>query len=147
MKADVARDIPNRHYLSPLFEPASVAIVGASETGGKVGATLISNMLVAGFKGPLFAVNPKYSSVRGVPCYASLGQLPQPVDLAVIATPARTVPEVIEQCGKAGIRAAVVITAGFSEAGPEGRALERAVLDNARRHRLRLPGRLRKIRR
>jgi len=140
MKADVARDISNRHYLTPLFEPASVAIVGASETGGKVGATLISNMLAAGFKGPLFAVNPKYSSVRGVPCYASIDRLPQPVDLAVIATPARTVPEVIDQCGRAGVRAAVVITAGFSEAGPEGRVLERAVLDNARRRRLRLLG-------
>ena len=140
MNADVARDIPNRHYLTPLFEPASVAIVGASELSGKVGATLISNMLAAGFKGPLFAVNPKYASVRGVPCYASVGQLPQPVELAVIATPARTVPEVIDRCGQAGVRAAVVITAGFSEAGPEGRALERAVLDNARRHRLRLVG-------
>ena len=138
--ADVARDIPNRHYLTPLFEPASVAIVGASELSGKVGATLVSNMLAAGFKGPLFAVNPKYASVRGVPCYASVGQLPQPVELAVIATPARTVPEVIDRCGQAGVRAAVVITAGFSEAGPEGRALERAVLDNARRHRLRLVG-------
>src|SRR6266545_4131851 len=140
MKADVARDISNRHYLTPLFEPASVAIVGASETAGKVGTTLISNMLAAGFKGPLFAVNPKYASVHGVPCYASVTQLPQPVDLAVIATPARTVPEVIDRCGQAGVRAAVVITAGFSEAGPEGQALERALLDNARRHRLRLVG-------
>jgi acetyltransferase len=140
MKADLARDISNRHYLTPLFEPASVAIVGASETGGKVGTTLISNMLAAGFKGPLFAVNPKYSSVRGVPCYASVARLPQPVNLAVIATPAHTVPEVINQCGMAGVRAAVVITAGFSEAGPEGQALERAVLENARRHGLRLVG-------
>jgi acetyltransferase len=140
MKTDVARDISNRHYLTPLFEPASVAIVGASELSGKVGATLIANMLAAGFKGPLFAVNPKYASVRGVPCYASMGRLPQPVDLAVIATPARTVPEVIDQCGRSGVRAAVVITAGFSEAGAEGQALERAVLDNARRHRVRLVG-------
>jgi len=140
MKADVVKDISNRHYLTPLFEPASVAIIGASEKSGKVGATLISNMLGAGFKGPLFAVNPKYASVRGVPCYASVAQLPQPVDLAVIATPAQTVPEVIDRCGRAGVRAAVVITAGFSETGPEGRALERAVLDNARRHRLRLVG-------
>ncbi|HEY6241701.1 MAG TPA: bifunctional acetate--CoA ligase family protein/GNAT family N-acetyltransferase, partial [Burkholderiales bacterium] len=79
-------------------------------------------------------------SVRGVPCYASVGHLPQAVELAVIATPAQTVPGVIDRCGRAGVRAAVVITAGFSEAGPEGRALERAVLDNAHRHGLRLVG-------
>ncbi|HEY6239288.1 MAG TPA: CoA-binding protein, partial [Burkholderiales bacterium] len=107
MKADVATDISNRHYLTPLFEPASVAIVGASERGGKVGTTLISNMLAAGFKGALFAVNPKYGSVRGVPCYASVGHLPQAVELAVIATPAQTVPGVIDRCGRAGVRAAV----------------------------------------
>jgi len=140
MKAEVAKDISNRHYLTPLFEPASVAIVGASERSGKVGTTLISNMLAAGFKGSLFAINPKYSSVSGVPCYASVAQLPQPADLAVIATPAQTVPKVIDQCGRAGVRAAVVITAGFSEAGPEGKALERVVLDNARRHGVRLIG-------
>mgnify|MGYP001485520834 CR=1 FL=1 len=140
MNTDVAKDTSNHHYLTPLFEPASVAIVGASETEGKVGTVLISNMLAAGFKGQLFAVNPKYSSVRGVPCYASVSNLPQPVDLAVIATPARTVPEVIDRCGRAGLRAAVVITAGFSEAGAEGRALDRAVLENARRHGLRLVG-------
>jgi acetyltransferase len=131
---------PDRHYLTPLFEPDSVAIVGASEKGGKVGAVLLSNMLAAGYRGELFAVNPKYGSVRGVSCYASVGKLPQRVDLAVIATPAQTVPEVIDQCGRAGVRAAVVITAGFSEAGPEGAKLERALLDKARRHGLRLIG-------
>lgn len=140
MKADVPKEASNRHYLTPLFEPDSVAIVGASEKSGKVGATLISNMIASKFRGALFAVNPKYGSVRGVPCYASVGQLPQRVDLAVVATPAHTVPEIIDQCGRSGIRAAVVITAGFSEAGPQGRELERAVLDNARRHGLRLVG-------
>jgi len=130
----------DRHYLTPLFEPGSVAIVGASEKSGKVGTVLLSNMLAAGYRGELFAVNPKYASVRGVPCSASIGKLPKRVDLAVIATPAQTVPDVIDQCGRAGVRAAVVITAGFSEAGPEGAKLERALLDNARRHGLRLVG-------
>ena len=134
------KEISGRHYLTRLFEPASVAIVGAGETSGKVGAVLVTNMLAAGFRGALFGVNPKYASVRGVPCYESIGKLPQPVDLAVIATPARTVPEVIDQCGRAGVRAAVVITAGFSEAGPEGAKLERALLDNARRRGVRVIG-------
>jgi acetyltransferase len=140
MKMDVAREVLDRHYLTPLFEPGSVAIVGASEKSGKVGAVLLSNMLAAGYRGTLFAVNPKYGSVRGVPCYASVGKLPARVDLAVIATPAPTVPGVIDECGRAGVRAAVVITAGFSEAGPEGAKLERALLENARRHGVRLIG-------
>ena len=140
MKTDAAKEISGRHYLTPLFEPASVAIVGASETPGKVGANLIGNMLASKFRGALFAVNPKYGSVRGVPCYASVSQLPRPVDLAVVATPARTVPEIVDRCGRSGIRAAVVITAGFSEAGPEGQALDQAVLESARRHGLRLVG-------
>src|SRR5580765_4538989 len=106
-------DISNRHYLTPLFEPASVAIVGATEKQAKVGEVLVSNMLAAGYRGALFAVNPKYSSVRGVPCFDAIGRLPGKVDLAVIATPPQTVPGIIEQCGVAGVRAAVVISAGF----------------------------------
>src|SRR4051812_6029854 len=129
-----------RHYLTPLFEPQSVAIVGATDKKGKVGEVLVANMLAAGFKGPLFAVNPKYKDVSGVPCFASVDKLPQRVDLAVIATPAPTVPDLIEQCGRAGVRAAVVISAGFSETGPAGAKLERALLENARRWSLRVIG-------
>ena len=133
-------DVSGRHYLTPLFEPASVAIVGASEIPGKVGTMLLSNMLGAGYRGALYAVNPKYPAVRGVPCYPSVGKLPAHVDLAVVATPARTVPDVIDECGKAGVRSAVVITAGFSEVGAEGAKLERALLENARRGGVRLVG-------
>jgi acetyltransferase len=132
--------VSEKHYLTPLFEPSSVAIVGASEREGSVGAVLIANMLAAKYAGALYAVNPKYKSVQGVPCFDAIGKVPPRVDLAVVATPPRTVPDVIEQCGRAGVRAAVVITAGFSEAGPAGAKLERAVLENARRHRLRVVG-------
>jgi len=78
--------------------------------------------------------------VSGVPCVASLTEIPRPVDLAVIATPPATVPDLIEDCGKAGIRAAVIVTAGFSETGPAGAALEHAVLDAAHRHGVRILG-------
>jgi acetyltransferase len=132
--------LSGKHYLTPLFEPAAVAVIGATERPGAVGGVLIGNMLAAGYRGQLFAVNPKYRTVQGVPCYAAIGKVPRRVDLAVIATPAATVPEVIEQCGRAGVRAAVVISAGFSEVGPAGARLERALLENARRHRLRLVG-------
>ena len=132
--------VSEKHYLTPLFEPSSVAVIGASERAGSIGAVLVANMLAAQYAGALYAVNPKYKSVQGVPCFDAIGKVPPRVDLAVVATPPRTVPEVIEQCGRAGVRAAVVITAGFSEAGPAGAKLERAVLENARRHRLRVVG-------
>ncbi len=129
-----------RHYFAPLFEPASVAVVGASEQPRSIGSVLIENMLAAGYRGQLYAVNPKHREVRGVPCFPAIGEVPRRVDLAVIATPAPTVPGIIEQCGAAGVRAAVVISAGFSESGPAGAKLERALLENARRHRLRVLG-------
>ncbi|MEO8719177.1 MAG: acetate--CoA ligase family protein, partial [Burkholderiales bacterium] len=132
--------LSERHYLTPLFEPASVAVIGATERAGAVGAVLIRNMLEAKYRGALFGVNPKHNSVQGVPCFNAIGKVPARVDLAVIATPAASVPEIIEQCGRSGVRAAVVISAGFSEIGPAGAKLERALLENARRHRLRLVG-------
>ena len=132
--------ISPRHYLTPLFEPQSVALIGASEREGSIGAVLVANMRAAQYRGALYAVNPKYKSVQGVPCFDAIGKVPPRVDLAVVATPPRTVPEVIEQCGRAGVRSAVVITAGFSEVGPAGAKLERALLENARRHRLRVVG-------
>ena len=128
------------HYLAALFEPRSVALVGASAGPGKVGALVLENLLAGGFQGKLYAVNPRHESVRGVPCFASVGKLPEAVDLAVIVTPAATVPGVIDECGRAGIRAVVVITAGFREVGEEGAALEHALLDNARRHGIRVLG-------
>jgi acetyltransferase len=130
----------SRHYLAPLFEPASVAIVGASQRTGAIGAVLVENMLGAGYRGKLYPVNPRHREIAGLKCYAQLGDLPQPPDLAVIATPAATVPKVIEQCGIAGVRSAVVITAGFSETGAAGADLERALLENARRYGVRLLG-------
>ena len=90
-------DVSGRHYLTPLFEPASVAIVGASEVPGKVGTMLLSNMLQAGYRGALYAVNPKYPAVSGVPCFPSVAKIPARVDLAVVATPASTVPDVIDE--------------------------------------------------
>ena len=134
------RLLSERHYLTAMFAPESVALIGASERAGSVGAILMSNVRDAGFRGALFAVNPKHRAVQGVPCFPSIGKVTQRVDLAVIATPAPTVPSIIEQCGKAGVRAAVVISAGFSEAGEAGGRLDRALLENARRQGVRVLG-------
>jgi acetyltransferase len=128
------------HYLAPLFEPSSVAIIGATERRDAVGAVLMDNMIGAHYSGSLLAVNPKYRWVRGVKSYRSIAEVRHPVDLAVVATPPATVPDVIEECGRAGARCAIVITAGFSEIGPEGAALERALLASAKRYGLRLLG-------
>ncbi len=102
-----------QHYLKSLFEPRSVAVIGASERDGSIGAVIIKNMVESGFQGKLFAVNPKHDQVQGVPCFASVEDIPQRLDLAVIATQAPTVPNIMEACGRAGVKAAVVISAGF----------------------------------
>ncbi|MDP1550416.1 MAG: bifunctional acetate--CoA ligase family protein/GNAT family N-acetyltransferase [Nitrosomonas sp.] len=129
-----------QHYLKPLFSPESVAIFGASDRVDSVGQIVLSNMLKSGYKGALFPINPKHEEIQGHKAYASLFQISEIVELAVIATPAQTVPDIIEDCGKHGIKAAVIISAGFSETGPTGQALECAVLENARRYGIRLLG-------
>ncbi len=129
-----------QHYLSPLFAPRSVVVIGASDRLDSVGGVVFRNMLQSGFQGRLFAINPKHVTVQGQPCFAGVEAISEPIDLAVIATRATTVPEIVEACGKHGVKAAVVLSAGFSEAGPEGVALEQAVLENARRYGLRLLG-------
>jgi acetyltransferase len=129
----------SEHYLKALFEPRAVVLVGATGEG-QVGARVLDNLVAGGFKGALFAVDPARASIRGVACVASVGALPQPVDLAVIATPATAVAGAVEECARAGIRAAVVISAGFRDAGPEGAALESELLGVARRNGVRLLG-------
>ncbi len=121
-----------RHSLDPIFHPRSIAVVGASATPGSVGSILVRNLLENPFGGVVYPVNPKRHAVHGVRCYPDLEALPEAVDLAVIATPAPTVPGLIEGCVRRGIPAAIVISAGFSELGPEGRALEGAIRAAAR---------------
>ncbi|OHC66892.1 MAG: GNAT family N-acetyltransferase [Rhodocyclales bacterium RIFCSPLOWO2_02_FULL_63_24] len=129
-----------RHYLHTLFEPESIAIVGASETPNSIGVTLVRNMLDSGYQGKLFFVNPRHETVFGQQSYPSVDTIPQRLDIAVICTRAETVPDIIDACGRAGCRNAIIIAGGFAEAGPRGAALERAALENARRHGMRLIG-------
>ena len=129
-----------KHYLTPLIEPKSVGIVGATERENALGHVLVRNMLDAGFRGRLFAINPKHETVLGVPCYKSVEDVPHRLDLAVIAVPAERVLTVVESCGRAGVKAVVILSAGFSETGPRGAILERHVVEAARRYRIRLLG-------
>ncbi|MDR1999913.1 MAG: bifunctional acetate--CoA ligase family protein/GNAT family N-acetyltransferase, partial [Zoogloeaceae bacterium] len=129
-----------RHYLTSILEPKSVAIIGASETPGSIGETLARNMLDSAFKGKYFFVNPEHEQIFGQPSYASIEAVPHRVDVAVVCTRAETVPGIIDACGRAGARAAIVLSGGFAETGSRGAKLERAVIENAQRHRLRLLG-------
>lgn len=130
----------SQHHLKPLFSPKSVAVFGASDRVDAVGQIVFQNMLQSGYQGALYPINPMRAEVQGCKAYASISQIAEPVELAVIATPAQSVPDIIEACGKHNVKAAVIITAGFGEAGEEGKALERAVLENAKRYGIRLIG-------
>jgi acetyltransferase len=129
-----------RHYLKHLFTPTSIAVFGASERSESVGTRVYQNLLTSGFTGPVYAINPKYQSVGDRPCYPSLHVINEPVDLAVIATPAATVPGLIRACGEHHVKAAVVFSAGFGELQGGDKALERSLLDEAQRHQIRLLG-------
>jgi acetyltransferase len=127
-------------YLDKIFNPKSVAVIGASDEEGSVGRALMKNFLESGFEGKVFPVNIRKTEILGLKAYQTVGQIPEPVDLAVIATPAKTVPEIVEQCGKAGIKGVIIISAGFKEIGPEGKALEDKILEVKRQYDLRILG-------
>jgi acetyltransferase len=130
----------NQHYLNVLFAPQSIAVFGASDRTDSVGGVVFENLRTAGFAGPVFPINPKRDMVQGVQAYPTLEKVGQAVDLAVICTPAATVPDIIESCGKLGVKGAIVLTAGFSEGGAEGKALEKRLLETAARYELRFIG-------
>src|SRR6185436_19855065 len=129
-----------RHALAPLLAPSSVALVGATEREGALGSLVWKNLAAGGLHGALDPVNPKHGKVFGQHCYARLRDLPKAPDLAVLVTPARTIPSLLEDAGAAGVRAAVVLSSGFSEAGDEGRKLQADALAAARKYGLRLLG-------
>ncbi|MFY0527581.1 bifunctional acetate--CoA ligase family protein/GNAT family N-acetyltransferase [Archangium gephyra] len=129
-----------RHPLDALFNPHSVAVVGASERQGSVGRTILWNLISSPFGGTVYPINPNRKNVLGIRAWPSLEALPEPVDLAVIVTPASTVPGVMRECAKTGVRGVIIISAGFKEVGPEGVALEQEVLRIAREARIRIIG-------
>ena len=129
-----------KHYLSTLFAPKSVAVFGASDRDDSVGKIVFQNMLEGGFKGSLYPINTNHTEIQGKPSYASIADIGETVELAVVATPPNTVPGIIESCGIHGVKAAVIITAGFGEAGDGGEELEKVLLETARRYGIRLVG-------
>ncbi len=126
--------------LDALFEPRSVAVIGASNAPRSIGGVVMRNLLKGGFDGPIMPVNPKYQAVAGVLTYPDIASLPVAPDLAVVCTPPKTVPEVIAQLGQRGARAAAVITAGLSEPYRNGQTIQQAMLAAAGQHMLRILG-------
>jgi acyl-CoA synthetase (NDP forming)/GNAT superfamily N-acetyltransferase len=126
--------------IARLLTPSSVAVVGASNDPGKIGNVLLRNLLDYGFAGPVYPVNPTARHVRGVPAYAGIEDIPGDVDLAVLAVPADEVAGVVEACRRKRVRGLVVVSGGFGETGPEGRAAERALVASARASGMRVVG-------
>ncbi|MFP4531153.1 MAG: GNAT family N-acetyltransferase [Desulfobacterales bacterium] len=127
--------------LDIMFNPNSVALVGASQKPGTIGAVLAHNLISGGFEGDIFPVSPRYKEIEGRRAYPSVDNLPEAPDLAVIATPPDTVPDLIEKLGRRGARSAVVITAGFGEGeSDQGRHLAARMLESAGHHLLRIVG-------
>lgn len=129
-----------KHYLDKLFEPQSVAIVGASERAGSIGGQVLRNLRAGKFNGKIYPVNPKHRKIRGQTCYPNVGAIDQSIDLAVIAIPARAVSQVMRECADRGVRAAVVLSAGFGEIGQDGLALQNEIVDIARINEIALVG-------
>ncbi len=129
-----------RQPLEAIFRPRSVAVIGATEKTGSVGRDVLWNLISSPFGGTVFPVNPNRGSVLGVKAYPNLAAIPDPVDLAVIVTPATSAPGLVAECAEHGVRGVIIISAGFREIGPEGAELERRVLAEARAAGIRVVG-------
>ena len=130
----------DRSALHCFFSPTSVAVIGATDREGSVGRTVVKNLLAGAYKGHVYAVNPRHAEVCGLPCYPSIREVPEAVDLVVVVTPADTVPGIVGECVCANAKSVVVISAGFREKGPEGAALEKQIQTKLQDGRTRLIG-------
>jgi len=123
-----------------IFNPSSIAVIGASEDEKKIGHIVFRNLVEKGFKGKVFPVNPKRKEILGIKCYSSVKEIPENVDLAIIVIPAKGVPSVIKDCAEHGVKGIIVITAGFREIGEEGITLEKEVVKLVKEAKMRMVG-------
>jgi len=126
--------------LDSLFKPGAVAVIGATERERSVGCAVVSNLHLATFQGKIYPVNPQHSNILGLAAYPSIHEVPEAVDLAVIVTPAASVPAIVRECVAADVKSAIVISAGFREHGAEGQALEKQIAEELARGHMRLLG-------
>jgi acetyltransferase len=126
--------------LDSIFNPKSIAVIGASEREGSIGAKILRNLVGTNYKGAVFPVNPFRQTVQGMTAFPSVCKIPQKVDLAIIATPAHTVPQIVDECGKAGVSGIIIISAGFRGTGDEGALLEKNMLSYQEKFGVRIIG-------
>jgi acetyltransferase len=126
--------------LNPIFQPKSVAVIGASTAPGKLGPDILANLKNGGFAGPLYPVNPKADEILGLKVYKSIADTPEPPELAVVVIPAKIVTPTLEQCADKGVKGAIVITGGFAETGEEGERLQEEMAQVIRRTGLKVVG-------
>lgn len=126
--------------LDKVFRPKSIAVIGASDKAGSAGYRIFRNIIGSGWEGIVYPVHPTKESIQGVQAYASISQVPKVVDLAVIVTPAKIVPAILEDCGKKGVKGILIISAGFKEVGSEGVALEKQLSDIRKKYNMRIVG-------
>lgn len=135
-----SRERQESHPLDAFFKPRSIALIGATERLGSVGCSVTQNITGAGFDGDIYPINPKRAHVFGRKAYTQIGDVPAPIDLAVVATPACTVPDVIADCARAGVKGAIILSAGFKEIGGEGAVLQGRILKEAEGFGMRIVG-------
>ena len=123
-----------------VFNPGSVAVIGATASPDRIGYNLLDSLIDGGYKGKIYPVHPKLKEILGLPVYPSILDIPERVDLALIALKQRDTVDVLEQCGKLGIKGAVIVAGGFRETGDEGRALEKRLVETARKYGLKVAG-------
>ena len=127
-------------HLDKIFKPKSIGVIGASNKTGSPGFNIFKNLIGSGYEGVVYPVNQKHESIQGVQSYKSVNELPKVVDLAIIATPAQIVVDVVEQCGKRGIKGILIISAGFKEIGKKGVELEKQLKKIQKKYKLRIIG-------
>lgn len=131
------------YYKQPLysiFSPRTVAVIGATERLNSIGRTVLWNLISSPFGGTVYPVNPLRPNVLGIKGYSNIASVPEPIDLAIVVTPAETVPDIIGECADAGVKGAIIISAGFKEIGAEGDKLEQKIIEQARRGKMRIIG-------
>ena len=139
-RAEVRERLATTASLRPFFHPQSVAVIGASRDPKHIGYRLLEALATNRYRGSIYPVNPKTTEIAGIRSYPSVPAIPEPVDLAVIAVPRDTVLSVVDECAAKGVRACVVITAGFAEIGTEGAALQHQLVEKVRQHGMRMIG-------
>jgi acetyltransferase len=128
----------NNKKIEKLFNPKNIAVIGATDRESSVGESLMNNLISNDFQGDIYPVNPRRDKVKDIKAYSNVGEIPEKIDLAIIVTPAKTIPFIMEECGQIGVENVLIISSGFEEVGAEGAKMNSQVLNSARKYGIRI---------